>query len=160
MDTTGTLYGGVQTKHVENHDDIKQNGVRRFVSFLQLLGHRDSIVAYTGDVDRIGSPCVDALVEDGTVEQALVFDTREECQTDAVDNEALIAAGVEVCAVCVCFLASIDRAYRLTDGKTLSLRGREKRGTLSSQDSSRGTRPRLFRRAETLDSKRSMVPEC
>lgn len=60
----------------------------------QLLGHRDSIVAYTGATGAIGSPCVDALVDDGTVVQALYFDT--ECQLDTVDNDALMNASVEV----------------------------------------------------------------
>ena len=62
--------------------------------FRQLLGKRDSIVAYTGDTSVIGSPCVDALVDDGTVVQALVFDT--ECQSDIIDNAALVNASVEV----------------------------------------------------------------
>lgn len=72
----------------------------------QLLGQRASIVAYTGETSRIGSPCVDALVEDGTVVQALTFDTTAGCERDIVDNAALVNASVEVCA-CVVLLISI-----------------------------------------------------
>lgn len=56
-------------------------------------------MAYTGDASRIGSPCVDALVDDGTVVQALTFDTV--CGMDIIDNAALVNASVEVCA-CEC----------------------------------------------------------
>lgn len=67
--------------------------------FRQLLGKRDSIAAYTGDTGNIGSPCVDALADDGTLLQALTFDTRPECQSDIVDNAALLNASVEVRAL-------------------------------------------------------------
>lgn len=64
-----------------------------------MLGKRESIAAYTGNTGFIGSPCVDALVDDGTVLEALTFDTV--CQMDIVDNAALANASVEV-GVCVC----------------------------------------------------------
>ncbi|CAM9439659.1 unnamed protein product [Scytosiphon promiscuus] len=69
-------------------------GTTDHIPRIELLGHRDSIVAYTGVTGAIGSPCVDALVDDGTVIQALTFDT--DCQSDIVDNEALMNASVEV----------------------------------------------------------------
>lgn len=63
-------------------------------SHAQLLGHRDSIVAYTGDTSRIGSPCVDSLVEAGTVLEAITYDAA--CFSNITDNEVLISEGVEV----------------------------------------------------------------
>ncbi|CAB1103470.1 unnamed protein product [Ectocarpus sp. CCAP 1310/34] len=69
-------------------------GTTDHVPRIELLGHRDSIVAYTGNVGLIGSPCVDELVDNGTVVQALTFDTV--CGQDIIDNEALVNASVEV----------------------------------------------------------------
>eukprot|EP00752_Nemacystus_decipiens_P009351 g8357.t1 len=69
-------------------------GTTDHIPRIELLGKRDSIVAYTGDTSRIGSPCVDSLVDNGTVVEALVFDT--ECQLDTIDNAALANASVEV----------------------------------------------------------------
>lgn len=46
---------------------------------------------------------MDALVENGTVVQAIVFDTV--CSVDIVDNQALMNASVEVCTAVVCMCA-------------------------------------------------------
>lgn len=77
-----------------------------FWCFRQLLGQRESIVAYTGNAGNIGSPCVDGLVDDGSVVQALTFDTT--CQMDIVDNAALVNASVEVRACVLPRAARVD----------------------------------------------------
>lgn len=61
---------------------------------IEMLGHRDTIVAYTGDTSRVGSPCVDSLVEDGSVLEAITFDAA--CASNITDNEVLISESVEV----------------------------------------------------------------
>ena len=78
----------------------------------QLLGKRESIAAYTGNTGFIGSPCVDALVDDGTVLEALTFDTV--CQMDIVDNAALANASVEVCVYALCNVAWHILVYMYT----------------------------------------------
>lgn len=92
-----------------------------------MLGKRDSIVAYTGDTSRIGSPCVDALVDDGTVVEALTFDTAADCQSDIVDNVALVNASVEVCACRLLLLASFRQKVQRAS-YVQEVTGHDKRG--------------------------------
>lgn len=51
-------------------------------------------MAFTGDPSLIGSPCVDALVADGTVDEATIYDA--ECFGNITDNVALMEAEVDV----------------------------------------------------------------
>lgn len=59
----------------------------------QLLGQRDTIVAYAVDTALIGSPCADALVADGTITEATTTDAI--CGAVA-DNDVLIDLDVNV----------------------------------------------------------------
>lgn len=60
--------------------------------FAQLLGERDTIKAYTGDIDNVVSPCLHAGIADGSIVEAIMT---PECSS-AVNNSALMELGIEV----------------------------------------------------------------
>lgn len=124
----------------------------------QLLGHRDSIVAYTGDADNIGSPCVDALVENGTIVEATVFN--DSCGYVA-DNELLVDLEVDVrkswcilctgevlSGVCSCNVIRANNPNLPTFWSCMKLKCRRKggRGSPCHQSNAQQPRASLFRR--------------
>lgn len=68
-------------------------------------------MAYTASTDVIGSPCVDALVENGTIVQATVFN--ESCGSYVADNDLLVELEVDVRksgGVCSCNVVRASNA--------------------------------------------------
>ncbi|CAM9956513.1 unnamed protein product [Discosporangium mesarthrocarpum] len=70
-------------------------GSSSHVPFLELLGERESIIAFHNDPTIVGSPCVDEMVTTGYTTVATLADTADGCGT-AADNTVLESLDVEV----------------------------------------------------------------